>query len=109
MRLRKSWEFQFVKKNGKRQKEQSFWFQLFVNSKSDDLPKLGVIASRRFGGAIQRNRAKRRFREIFRRNIDFFPTGSLIVLLPRPALFKFSFYETEKRILEAVRKTTIKQ
>jgi ribonuclease P protein component len=109
MRLRKSWEFQFVKKNGKRKKEQAFWFQLFVTPNSDRLPKLGVIASRRFGGAVQRNRAKRRFREIFRKNSEFFPNGSLIVLLPRPALFSLSFSDTEKRILEAVRKTTIKQ
>jgi ribonuclease P protein component len=108
MRLRKSWEFQFVKKNGKRKKEQAFWFQLFVTPNSDKLPKLGIIASRRFGGAVQRNRAKRRFREIFRKNNEFFPRGSLIVLLPRPALFSLSFSDTEKRILEAVRKTTIK-
>jgi ribonuclease P protein component len=109
MRLRKSWEFQFVKKNGKRQKEQAFWFQLFVTPNSNRLPKLGVIASRRFGGAIQRNRAKRRFREIFRKNPEFFPKGSLIVILPRPSLFSLSFSDTEKQILEAVRKATIKQ
>jgi len=28
--------------------------------------RLGIIASRRFGGAVARNRAKRRVREIFR-------------------------------------------
>lgn len=52
-----------------------------------------------------RNQAKRRFREIFRKNIHFFPKGSQVVVLPRPALFSFSFEETEKRILKAIQKT----
>lgn len=29
--------------------------------------RLGIVASRRIGGAVQRNRAKRRLREVFRR------------------------------------------
>jgi ribonuclease P protein component len=105
MRLRKSWQFQFVKKNGRRFKDQTFWFQLFSDTNSNKVPKLGIIASSRYGGAIQRNRAKRRFREIFRKNIKSFPTGSQLVLLPRPALFSFSFEEVELRILKAIKKT----
>lgn len=105
MRLRKSWQFQFVKKNGRRFKDQTFWLQLFSDTSSNKVPKLGIIASGRYGGAIQRNRAKRRFREIFRKNIKSFPTGSQLVLLPRPALFSFSFEEVELRILKAIKKT----
>jgi ribonuclease P protein component len=105
MRLRKSWQFQFVKKNGRRYKDQTFWFQLAIGTNSNEMPKLGIIASRRYGGSIQRNRAKRRFREIFRKNINSFPNGSQIVLLPRPPLFTFSFSEIEQRILKAIKKT----
>jgi ribonuclease P protein component len=105
MRLRKSWQFQFVKKNGRRYKDQTFWFQLARDTNSNEMPKLGIIASRRYGGAIQRNCAKRRFREIFRKNINSFPIGSQIVILPRPALFTFSFREIEQRILKAIKKT----
>ena len=106
MRLRKSWEFNSVKKLGRRYKDQTFWFQIFCDTVSMEMPKLGIIASRRFGGAIQRNRAKRRFREIFRKNINHFPKGSKIVLLPRPTLFSYSFDVIESRILAAVDKTT---
>ena len=107
MRLRKSWEFLAVKKKGKRFKDISFWFQIIFNQDSADPPKLGVIASRRYGGAIARNRAKRRLREVFRKNITAFPLGSRIVILPRPALFAFSFQEIEKKILFALAKTSI--
>ena len=107
MRLRKSWEYQSVKKKGKRFRDDAFWFQILLNSDSNALPRLGVIASRRFGGAIQRNKAKRKFREIFRKNIGHFPKGSQTVLLPRPALFFLSFEEVEERILAAISKTNL--
>lgn len=32
-----------------------------------DRDRLGIIASKRVGGSVQRNRAKRRLREVFRR------------------------------------------
>ena len=107
MRLRKSWEFLSVKKLGNRFKDQAFWFQISLSSETNLSPKLGIIASRRFGGAIQRNRAKRRFREIFRQNINHFPKGSKTVLLPRPALFSLPFVEVERRILAAIKNTTL--
>jgi ribonuclease P protein component len=107
MRLRKSWEYLAVKKKGIRFKDKSFWLQIVFNQDSMDLPKLGVIASRRYGGAIARNRAKRRLREVFRKNISDFPLGSRIVILPRPDLFTFSFQEIEKKILFALAKISI--
>lgn len=35
-----------------------------------DRDRLGVVASRRVGGAVVRNRAKRRLRELFRRELS---------------------------------------
>lgn len=48
------------------------------NGRSQD--RLGIIASRRVGGAVVRNRAKRRLREIFRRE------ASETVRADRPAI-----------------------
>ena len=106
-RLRKSWEFHSVKNNGKRFRDQSFWLQILLDFECNHPPKLGIIASRRFGNAIQRNRAKRRFREIFRKNIIHFPKGSKTVLLPRSDLFSLSYLEIEKKILSAIKKITL--
>jgi ribonuclease P protein component len=44
-------------------------------------PRLGISVPRRVGGAVARNRVRRRLREIFRRNRDLFGdrAGSVVV------------------------------
>jgi len=93
-----------VKKNGKRLKDHFFWMQLMKTEESDDYPKLGIIASRRFGGAILRNRAKRRIREAFRRNQSSFRRGISLVVLPRIAILNVSFASFEERFVQAIGK-----
>lgn len=47
--------------------------------------RLGIIASRRFGAAVQRNRAKRLIRDIFRLNKALTP-GWDVVVIPKGEL-----------------------
>ena len=58
----------------------------------------------RFDGAVSRSRAKRRIREIFRRNKNHFPLGVSLVALPRPGISEASFSSLEMRFVEAVEK-----
>ena len=46
--------------------------------------RLGVIAAKRLGGAVGRNRVKRLFREAFRLFRGELPAGVDIVVVPRP-------------------------
>ena len=57
-------------------------------------PRLGLSVSRRVGGAVDRNRIRRRLREIFRRNRDLFGEhGGDLVINARPPAAQASFTE----------------
>jgi ribonuclease P protein component len=64
VRLRRRREYQRVEREGRRV---SGRFLVLVGAPNAlDCDRLGIIASRRLGGAVARNRAKRRLRALFR-------------------------------------------
>jgi ribonuclease P protein component len=64
-RLRSHSQFKRVQDRGRRVARRSMTMLGLPNA--CDCDRLGIIASRRLGGAVVRNRAKRRLREVFRR------------------------------------------
>jgi ribonuclease P protein component len=62
---------------------------------------LGVIASRRVGNAVKRNRGKRLVREIFRRNRDTLPRGSRFVVVLRSGFDRYAFGDLEQHFRKA--------
>lgn len=70
-----------------------------------DIARLGIIATRRLGGAVQRNRAKRRVRELFRLNKDRVTGPSMdVVVMPRPGCGGLPFDRLESDYLAALRR-----
>jgi ribonuclease P protein component len=65
-RIRKRREYQAVYDKGQRIPSGSF--VLFVMRNSSGGPRLGITVTKRIGGAVRRNRAKRLVREVFRRH-----------------------------------------
>lgn len=65
-RIRKRSEYRVIYDQG--QRIPSGFFVLFVMRNALGRPRLGITATRRIGGAVQRNRAKRLVREVFRRH-----------------------------------------
>jgi ribonuclease P protein component len=63
-RLRSRPEFTNVQQHGRRVATRTMTLLAIPNALGHD--RLGIVASRRLGGAVTRNRAKRRIREIFR-------------------------------------------
>ncbi|HEU4402373.1 MAG TPA: ribonuclease P protein component [Candidatus Polarisedimenticolia bacterium] len=78
-RIRRRSEYQVVYDRGRR--IPSTHFVLFVMPNGAGRPRLGITVTKRIGGAVQRNRAKRLMREIFRRhkseltNVDIVVNG----------------------------------
>lgn len=71
LHLRKSWEYQLVRKVGC--KFNTPHFVLLTSDNSVKTSRLGVTVSRKIGNAVQRNRIKRLIREFFRKNRYLYP------------------------------------
>jgi len=98
-RIRRRAEYQEIYDRGVR--THSRYLTLFTLSNRLPVGRLGIAATRKLGGAVERNRAKRLIREVFRRNK--LAPGFDIVVIPKRELLDASLttLETEFRhILE---------
>ena len=66
--------------------------------------RLGVITSRKVGGAVARNRARRLLREAFRLHQHELAEPLDLVLIARPSIANKGFAEVEKDFLTTLRK-----
>ena len=78
-RLRRRSEFTGVFERGV--KRHGRLMSVFVLSRAPGNPRIGIAASKKLGGAVDRNLAKRRMREVFR--LAAAPSGVDIVVIPR--------------------------
>src|SRR5678809_1123012 len=89
-RLFRASEFRRMKAEGV-----SFHGKFIVLSVLKDMPapevRVGLITSRRVGGAVVRNRVRRRLREIVRRHQHALGSGVWLVIIARPAAAAASF------------------
>jgi ribonuclease P protein component len=67
-------------------------------------PKLGVVTSKKIGGAVQRNRARRLLRESFRQHQYELAQPVEIILIARNSIAGRAFAEVEKDYLTALRR-----
>jgi ribonuclease P protein component len=103
-RLRHAADFDEIRRLGRR--AEAGPFTLRVRLRTEGPRRLGVIASRKAGPAVRRNRAKRVLRELFRRNPEALPPSCDVVIVVRSNFSDFSFAEIRERYLNAVKQAT---
>jgi ribonuclease P protein component len=68
-------------------------------------PRVGVIASTSaVGGAVERNRAKRRLREVFRHQQKLVPADYDLLLVARHSLNRLDYRVIEQKFVDACRR-----
>ena len=66
---------------------------LFTMERQDGVARLGIAATRKMGGAVERNRAKRVVRELFRHHK---PAGAIdVVVIPRREILDTPYERVE--------------
>lgn len=84
-RVRKRREFEAAQKTGRRVTTPHFVLLLYARNEAG-VARLGIVASRKVGIAVTRNRAKRLVREAFRSTRDLFKPGMDLVVIVRRSL-----------------------
>ena len=67
-----------------------------------DRPKLGIVTSKKIGGAVERSRARRLLRESFRQHQHEFTRPVELVLVARNSIAGKSFAAVERDFLTAL-------
>lgn len=107
-RLQWSWEFRKIREQGKRISVGCLVLNWFF--RGDDKPaRLGVIATRKIGGAVKRNRAKRLLREAFRLWQHHLKPGYDLVLITKKGIEHMSLEQVQKDFIEAIQQAGIWQ
>ena len=103
-RIKKGNEFSSIRSGGIRRVMPHFITQLKIadveGSESSQPTRFGIIASRRVGNAVLRNRGKRIFRRLFYKHQSLLPMGSQLVVILRMGFNRVSFSQLENDFLE---------
>jgi ribonuclease P protein component len=104
--LRRQSDIRGVREQGRRLDCRAFtlWWRHRGDTGDQKTPRVCVIASSAaVGGATQRNRAKRRLRELFRHHQTAVPAGCDLLMIARAAAVDWPMAELEKKFTEACR------
>ena len=76
-------------------KFQAKYFTAFLLANSIGQPRIGITVTRKIGNSVERNRARRLVREVFRKNKWLVPQGVDIVINAKRVLVEAGYHDLE--------------
>lgn len=104
-RLKKNVEFKKVFDSGKSYANSHF--VLFRAGGRSDRTRIGITTAKKIGGSVERNRMKRRVKEIVRSISENFEKGYDMVVVIRENAKDEEFTELKKKLIEVLRKAKV--
>jgi ribonuclease P protein component len=97
-RLRKHADYQRVYAASRKRRSASMsWFLAPQGELS--VPRVGLTAGKVLGKSHERNRIKRRMREILRKHVELLPVGCDLILHPQPVVLTLEFTKLEAEVV----------
>ena len=81
---------------------------LHVLSTQQENNRVGIIVKKSIGNAVQRNKIRRRLREIWRQQNNILSPGHDMVIIARKEIISATFAEIEQELIELLQKNNIK-
>jgi len=103
--LKKNHEFKRLYNKGKSAASQSAVIYCRRNGRPEN--RLGITVSTKLGGAVQRNRVRRRLKEIYRLNEEKLAAGYDVVIVARMRSRFVGYRELESSVLSLFRKLNL--
>jgi ribonuclease P protein component len=107
-RLRKHADYQLLYKRGRKQhgRNMAYFHALRSTLAVDGVPRrsdtegarVGLTVPKALGGAVDRNRIKRRMREVVRKNLPLLTAAVDVILHPRKAVLTAEFATLEREV-----------
>jgi ribonuclease P protein component len=99
--VRKRADFELIYKTGTRRSGRLM--TMFTREREGGVARLGIAATRKMGGAVERNRAKRLVREVFRHHK---PAAALdVVVVPRREILDAPYARLESEFVTLLSKS----
>ena len=100
-------DFKRVFKSGRKIVHPAIFIYICPGDGASQTRRLGLVVSGKLGGAVARNRLKRRLREIFRLNKAQLSPSLDIVFVPRPGACELNFDALKSAVLDGFKKAGV--
>lgn len=100
-RFRKRKDFSHIYRRGSRYRGKGF-ILIYLSNKLQ-FSRMAVVASKKIGNAVVRNRVKRRFRALFRTNKNLLQESFDLVVITQKSIEKIAWSEVQKEFIKAIK------